>query len=155
MVAVGLLIAIAAALGLSALYGGFLFVLYWTAFCHAQMDKFVPALIGSFGGLALAYGLQALPAALGAEAGMALALVLVLLAIYFIIMGWLPILVNNAFMLFLTVGTIPALHEGTTLSAIGQAIVVAAIYTFILVQVGTKLASKGAGKAAPASELSA
>lgn len=140
IVAVAALVAIGMALELSALYGGFLFVLYWTGLCHADTTKFVPSVIGSLGGLTLAYALKTLPVMMG-PAGMALALALVLLAIYAIIMGWVPVLVNNAFMLFLTVGTIPALQEGVTLSQMARAVVVAAIYVGLLVLVGKKLAA--------------
>ena len=140
IVGVAALVAIGMALELSALYGGFLFVLYWTGLCHADTTKFVPSVIGSLGGLTLAYALKSLPLMMG-PAGMALALALVLLAIYAIIMGWVPMLVNNAFMLFLTVGTIPALQEGVTLSQMARAVVVAAIYVGLLVLVGKKLAA--------------
>ncbi|AZI35145.1 hypothetical protein NT2_08_01260 [Caenibius tardaugens NBRC 16725] len=143
IVAVAALIGIGVALELSALYAGFLFALYWTGLCHADFKQFVPALVGSLGGLGLAYGLSALPVALGG-AGMALALALVLLAIYAIIMGWVPVLVNNAFMLFLTVGSIPVLHEQTTLGAMAWAVVVAAVYLGALVMLGKKLAARQA-----------
>lgn len=142
IVAVAALVAIGMALELSALYGGFLFVLYWTGFCHADVSKFVPAVVGSLGGLLLAYALKAVPLMLGGPVGMALALALVLLAIYAIIMGWVPVLVNNAFMLFLTVGTIPALQQDVTLSQMARAVVVAAIYVGVLVFAGKKLAAR-------------
>lgn len=143
IVAVAALVGIGVALDLSALYGGFLFVLYWAGLNHAAPDKFLPSLVGSLGGLVLAYALKTLPITLGSGIGMAVALALVLLAIYAIIMGWVPVLVNNAFMLFLTVGTIPALQEGVTLSQMARAVVVAALYTGALVLLGKKLANKG------------
>lgn len=141
IVAVAALVGIGMALELSALYGGFLFVLYWTGFCHAEIDKFLPAVVGSLGGLVLAYALKALPVMLGGSAGMVLALLLILLAIYAIIMGWVPMLVNNAFMLFLTVGTIPALQQDVTLSQMARAVVIAAVYVGALVLLGKKLAA--------------
>lgn len=142
IVAVAALVGIGMALELSALYGGFLFVLYWTGFCHAEIDKFLPALVGALGGLAMCYLMKTLPVTLGGTVGMAIALGLILLAIYALIMGWVPLLVNNAFMLFLTVGTIPALQEGITLSQMARAVVVAAIYVGGLVLLGKKLGGK-------------
>lgn len=144
VVAVAALIGIATALQLSALYAGFLFALYWTGLCHADMDQFVSSVVGSLGGLALAYALSALPLELGSGLGMALALGLVLLAIYALIMGWVPVLVNYAFMLFLTVGSIPELHGEATLGAMALAVAVAAIYLWLLVTFGKKLASRQA-----------
>ena len=142
---VAVLIGIGVALHLSALYAGFLFALYWTGLCHAEMDKFVPSLIGSLGGLALAYAFKALPLALGETAGMVLALILVLLSIYVLIMGWLPVLVNYAFMLFLTVGSIPVLQDEDTLWEMACAVIVAAVYTGALILAGKKLAPRPAG----------
>lgn len=147
VIAVAGLIGIAVALKLTALYASFLFVLYWSGLCHANLKEFVPALIGSLGGLAMAYGLVGLPGALGEAAGMALALALILLAIYLLVMGQARILVNNAFMLFLTVGTIPALMNGPTLGDMGLAVVVGALYVGGLVLIGKQLAARGAQKA--------
>ncbi len=141
---VAVLVGIGIALQLSALYAGFLFALYWTGVHHAAADQFLPSLVGSLGGLALAYGLEALPAALGETTGMAIALILVLLAIYAIIMRWVPILINYAFMLFLTVGSIPALHDGASLGAMAYAVIVAAAYTGALIFGGKKLATSRA-----------
>ena len=147
IVAVAALVAIGIALHLNALYAGFLFVLYWTGLCHAKVDDFAPALIGSLGGIAMAYGLHALPAALGEVAGMVLALGLVLLAVYALIMRWATILVNNAFMLFLTVGSIPMLMDTATLGDMALAVVVSAAYVGVLVLIGKTLASRAAAKA--------
>ena len=119
VIAVAGLIGIAMALKLTALYAGFLFVLYWSGLCHAKLEEFAPALIGSLGGLAMAYGLHELPLALGENAGLGLALGLILLAIYALIMGWAPLLVNHAAMLFLAIGTIPALHQTATIAEMG------------------------------------
>ena len=74
-------------------------------------------------------------------------IILVLLAIYAIIMKWLPILINYAFMLFLTVGSIPALHNDTTLWAMACAVIVPAAYTGALVFGGMKLAARSARSA--------
>ncbi|QZP09157.1 hypothetical protein [Caenibius sp. WL] len=144
---VAVLVGIGILLQLPALYAGFLFALYWTGLFHAEADKFLPSLIGSLGGLALAYALTALPASLGETAGVAIAALLVLLAIYAIIMKWLPVLINYAFMLFLTVGSIPALHNDTTLWAMACAVIVAAAYTGALVFGGKKLAARSARSA--------
>lgn len=115
VVAVAAFIGISTALGLPSVYGGFLFVFYFTGLCHAAPDKFASAVAGAFCGLAMAYLLTQLPVTLGTM-GMAIALGIVLAAIYALIMGWAPLLVNNAAMLFLTVGTIPALHQTATIA---------------------------------------
>jgi len=135
VVAVATFIGISTMLGLPSVYGGFLFVFYFTGLCHAASDKFVPAVAGAFCGLAIAYLLTQLPVTLG-TAGMVLALGVLIAAIYALIMGWVPLLVNNATMLFLTVGTIPALHKTATIAemAVSALLAVALIGLALLVQ---------------------
>lgn len=107
-------IAISGVLGLPSVYGGFLFVFTFTGLFHAAPDKFLPASLGAFVGIGLAFALTALPPAFG-TVGMIAALGLVLGAVYALIMGWAQVAINNAAMLFLTVGAIPALHQRETL----------------------------------------
>ena len=126
IIAVAAFIGISTALGLPSVYGGFLFVFYFTGLCHAAPDKFVPAVVGAFGGLAIAYLLTQLPVTMG-TAGMALALGVVLAAIYALIMGWAQVLVNNATMLFLTIGTIPTLHQTATLGEMALSLLLAVV----------------------------
>jgi hypothetical protein len=126
VVAVAAFIGISSALSLPSVYGGFLFVFYFTGLCHAAPDKFAPAVAGAFAGLATAFLLMYLPVAMG-NLGMALALGLVLAAIYALIMGWVPLLVNNATMLFLTIGTIPALQQMATIAEMALSVLLAAV----------------------------
>lgn len=135
VVAVAAFIGISAALGLPSVYGGFLFVFYFTGLCHAAPDKFAPAVAGAFCGLAMAYLLTELPVSMG-TVGTAIALGVILAAIYALIMGWVPLLVNHAAMLFLTIGTIPALHQTATIAemALSALLAVALIGAALLVQ---------------------
>ena len=142
MVALAALIGIGLSLELSAPYGGFLFVFYWVGMCHSNMKQFVPAVIGALGGLALSYGFRILPLEFGSLLGSTLALCLLALAFYVLIMNWLPILVNQAFMLFLTVGNIPLLLNETTLSAMALSVVVAAVFAGVLMSLRNKLAAR-------------
>ena len=114
VVAVAAFMAFSTVVGLTTFYGGFVFVFYYTGVCQAAPGTFLPAVVGAFVGLALAFGLVALPAALGG-AGRAVALILLLVAIYALIMGWATVAINNAAMLFLTVASIPALNQTATI----------------------------------------
>lgn len=124
IVAVAAFIGISFGLGLPSVYGGFLFVFYFTGLCHAAPDKFAPAVVGAFCGLGIAWLLTGLPAVFG-MAGMVMALLVVLASVYALIMGWAPLLVNHATMLFLTVGTIPALHQATTIGEMARSVLLA------------------------------
>lgn len=100
-------IAAAIALHLSEPWAGFLFLLYWSMAEQAKLDRIAPSAIGAFVGMGTAAMMALLPPAIGMGPGMAIFMAVVLVLVYAIIMGWAPIAVNMATMLFLTVGTIP------------------------------------------------
>jgi len=107
IVAIAGYIAAAAALHLSEAWAGFLFLLYWSMVEQAKPDRIPRSAIGAFVGAGTAALMTLAPLAMGMGPGMALFLAVVLLLVYAIIMGWAPIAVNMATMIFLTVGTIP------------------------------------------------
>jgi len=127
IVVVAILIGIYYLLDIKPLFAGFLFALYWAGIKHSDLKEFTPALVGGLGGLALAAGLHHLPQLYG-TAGMAAALAVVVWAIYTQIRNSLPMLVNPAFMLYLTVGTIPAVGAQEDYPGMAFALVVGAAY---------------------------
>ncbi len=118
-------LALSAQLRLASPYAGFLFIFYWTALKQADPREFASSLLGALGGVLLAWLLHILPPALG-TAGLAAALVAVCAAIYALVMGWLPRLVNNAMMLLLTVGTIDAIQRDEDFAGMAGSILLAA-----------------------------
>lgn len=104
----GVYIAGTLALGLSASYAGFVFLTYWAGFRGAENAEFVPGLVGSLGALVICWLLQIGPERLG-PAGFAPAMALILLSIFCLLCGWLPVLFNMGLMLMLTVASIPPL----------------------------------------------
>lgn len=125
--AIGVYIGIARALGVQTLYGGFLFSLYFGAIKTLDPPEFLPSVLGSVGGVLVASLSHILPVQFGA-AGYAVALVAIMIGVYASIMGWVPILINNAFLLFLTVATIPALQaEADFTGAAASVLIVAAM----------------------------
>lgn len=107
IVVIAAYIAAAIALHLSEPWAGFLFLLYWSMAEHAKLDRIAASAIGAFVGMGTAAMMALLPPAIGMGPGMAIFMAVVLVLVYAIIMGWAPIAVNMATMLFLTVGTIP------------------------------------------------
>ena len=103
-------LALSHAAGVTEVWAGFLFVLYWAAIEHVQMEKLVPSIVGSVAGLGIAYAMHAVPPLMGG-AGWAIVLGVVVVAVYCQVMGWAPTLVNVAMMLFLTVGVVPAVQQ--------------------------------------------
>jgi len=125
---IGLFFAIGSALGVTHfLFVGFVFILYWTGIKGMEPSEFAPALFGCLGGLGLAYLLHSLPVALG-MAGMAIALAGVVIAVYLLIRGQAGLLINNAFMLLLTLGNPIVFERDADFAAAAIAILAAAAY---------------------------
>ena len=97
---------LASMLSIRPLFCGFIFSLYWAGVRHASRAEFFPALVGAVGGVLHAWALHQWPLLYG-SGGLTLALIVLLVAIYSQIRGFLPILFNLSYMLFLTVATIP------------------------------------------------
>lgn len=99
-------LALAYFLGIGSTFAGTLLVFYLFAVEGGEIRAFPKSLIGALGGLATA-SLFALPGLDADLAGLA-GLTVVLVAIYCLLIGFVPILFNQAYMLFLTVVLIPA-----------------------------------------------
>ena len=127
-------------------YAGFAFLLYWAGIDHMNLQRFVPVLVGSLFGLSVAYAMHAMPAAFG-PVGMGAVMIIVLTMIYCQIMGWLTTLINMATMLFLTIGTIPALQAEDKYDHMAIAVLLAAGFSGGLVLLASKF---GGTKTEPA-----
>lgn len=134
-------IALGSALGIEPLYAGFAFSLYFGGIKHSDPKEFAPALVGSLGGLATAALLHILPELYG-SLGMAVALLVILAAIYALLMGWVPTLVNYGYMLMLTIATIPAVKEEAAFVEMGCSILLAAALMGALLLAGMMAARK-------------
>lgn len=111
LIVIATFVALTFALGLSNGWAGTLFLLYWGGIDQARMIRLLPDAIGALVGVAMGYLLWLLPAQLGG-AGVAIFLGVIALSTYFLIMGWLPVVINLTTMLFLSVGAIPQIQGG-------------------------------------------
>lgn len=143
VVVVGGFIGLNAALGIKEFWGGFLFLLYWTGIEHGKFEKLPGLIVGSLFGLGLAYLLLALPLWLGEPGGLVF-LGLILVVVYCQIMGWLSLAVNMAAMLFLTVGTIPAVQGGADFAGALAALLLGIVYFGGLLWLAGRLQKKAA-----------
>jgi hypothetical protein len=112
VVVLGIFVALLAALGVGDLWVSFLFLLYWSGFERGKFEKLPGSVVGAVVGLAMAWGLQVLPASMG-TAGAVIIGAAILVSVYCLIVGWLPLVVNYSTMLFLTVGTLPVVQATT------------------------------------------
>lgn len=129
------------ALGIVPLYAGFLFSLYFGGMKGSDPHELPAALIGSLGGLLTAALLHLLPDQMG-TAGLVIALGLILAAIYALVMQWVTILVNNAFMLMLTIGTIPSVQATGDFIGMAFSVLLAAAMMGLLLLVGGIIATR-------------
>ncbi|AGH48802.1 hypothetical protein G432_05375 [Sphingomonas sp. MM-1] len=143
-------IAAVAALHLSEAWAGFLFLLYWSMVEQARVDRLAKSIIGAFVGAGTAAMMALLPPLMGAGPGMALFLAVVLLLVYAIIMGWAPIAVNMATMIFLTVGTVPHVQANADFLQIFYGIAAGIVYFGGLALIAGALSKKKAATPAEA-----
>ncbi|UKK84121.1 hypothetical protein L7H23_16360 [Sphingopyxis sp. BSN-002] len=114
-------------LGLTPLYAGFLLLWYWGSVDMVEGKALAPLLVGACGGTATAWLLQ-YGAVQGGLAGAAPVLGLIVAAIYCQLRGWLPLLINRPYMLYLTVMAAPLLQAGESFAHVMAAIALATLY---------------------------
>ncbi len=120
-------IALGFLLGLMPVYAGLLLLWYWGSVDMIEGKALGPLIVGAWGGTATAWLLQygAVHAGL---MGAAPVLVLISVAIYFQLRGWLPLLINRPYMLYLTVMCAPLLQAGESFPDAMIAIAAATLY---------------------------
>lgn len=140
-IGVAVYIGIATALGIAPLYAGFLFAFYFGGIQRGAPRAYPAALIGMLGGLLTAALLHILPGLFG-TAGLVVPLLAIVLAVYALLLGWAPTLVNNGFMLMLTIGTIPAVQREAAFAGMACAILLVAAMMGALLLAGGMLARR-------------
>ena len=122
-------------------FASFLFLWYWASVEHAVFAQWPQSLCGALLGLILAWLARELPVLLGSP-GTFGALGLIALAIWFQLVGWLPLICNRSAMLFLTVLAAPALLSKLDLAETALAIALGAIYGAGIFKIVGLIASK-------------
>jgi hypothetical protein len=145
VVMLGLFVALSMSLGIGDIWVSFLFALYWSGIERANFAKLAECIVGAIVGLGLAWGLQVLPAAYG-TLGTIIIAVMILAALYCLIVGWLPLVVNYCNMLFLTVGTVPAVQAHTVFSTLLWPLGLGILYFVGVMWLARMLAQRSAAK---------
>lgn len=141
VIGVGAYIGLGMTLGIAPLYAGFAFSLYFGGMKGSDPRELPAAVIGSLGGLLTAALLHLLPQQFG-TAGLVVVLALILAAIYALVMQWATILVNNAFMLLLTIGTIPPVQAAGDFTGMAFSVLLAGAMMGLLLLVGGVMATR-------------
>jgi hypothetical protein len=127
---------------------------YWTSFEHRSYKRFPASLIGALVGLGMAYMFVALPPVIGLAAVGGVTLAVIVVAVYCLLMSWLPLFVNMSAMLFLTVaGAPPVLHHADFPGAF-LALIIGAFFVLLVFKVADWLLERFGNKASAANDKS-
>ena len=138
IVVIGAFVWLCLAVGTRQFWTAFVFLLCWASVEHMAFDKLAHCVVGGLAGLMLAWSEHLLPGWLG-DSGKLVFFGIILVAVYAIIMGWVPVLINFAFMLFLTIGTIPAVQQGLDFPGAFTAMALGMVFFPLLVWVGMRV----------------
>jgi hypothetical protein len=148
---VGWLVIGTKALGIVSFFASFLFLWYWAAVEQADFKQWPQCVVGALVGLLLAWQSAYLPAHFG-NGGMIAGIAILLIAVYVQIMNWIPIAINRAAMLYLTVFGAPALLKDITvldnIAETGLAIVGGAVFFAGVVKLAFLYAARKSANAA-------
>ncbi len=121
-------------LTLESFFASFTLLWYWATVENAQFNKLPHSLLGALVGVALAWESGLCVAKFGPVNGLILGLVPIVIALFIVIMNWVPIAINGSAMLFLTVLGAPAFAKAPiNYIELTEAIVLGAIYFAIVV----------------------
>ena len=136
------------AIGVTHLWAGFLFILYWTAIHAANASAYWPDLCGALMGVGYAFLCHWLPLQ-GTAGGIAL-LAILCVTTWLLIRGMLPLIINLGLMLFLTVCTVPMIGEKGDHVGIAIGVLYGAAYSGLLFLAATNAGKLRARRPAPA-----
>jgi hypothetical protein len=116
-------------LGVKSFFASFTLLWYWSTVEKAQFKGLVPSVVGALVGVGLAWQMQICLAQFGGTNGLLIGIVPILVALFVVIMNWLPIALNGSAMLFLTILGAPAfLVAKPDFTELAKAIVLGAVF---------------------------
>ena len=121
-------VAAGSALGLKSLFPGTLLLFYWAAVKHFEMRELPAATLGALGGVLNASLFVILIPVMGQGIAALCALLLLAVALYCLLVGWLPHIFNNAYMLLITVASIPEILGTGRFAGMALAVLFGAAY---------------------------
>jgi hypothetical protein len=113
-------------MGVEVFFCSYLLLWHWATVEKAEFTGLPASLIGALAGLALAWQSSYLTARFGMPNGLVMGLIPVIIALFIVIMNWLPMVFNSSTMLFVTVLGAPLAK--TDFLKLGEAAVIGAIF---------------------------
>ena len=118
-------------LHIMAIFAGSFFLFFWLGVEKAAPAAFIPTLVGALGGIANGSLLHAsLATALGVNPALAalVGLGVLMLAVYMLLIHKVPMLFNQAYMLFVTMAAIPLLSDTAIFVSMVECVFLSAAY---------------------------
>jgi hypothetical protein len=142
-------VVIGAVLHVVPVYAGFMLLWYWTSVTHSDLRALAPAVIGGLTGTGLSYLLQT-GTALGNVPLIVGALVLMVVALFLVIAGRLPLVCNASTMLYVTVFNAPVIQQGEDFRRVMLATVLGMVWFGVTIGVLGRIAPEAPAPAASA-----
>lgn len=131
-------IMLAAALGVT-VFAGSLVLFFWAGISRLKLKALPAVVVGSLGGILNGALFALLPSLMNAGVGLLLALLVLVVALYLLLVGWLPLLFNQPYMLLLTVTLIPSVLASRQFIQMGESVIYGGMFWGGLVLVGVRV----------------
>lgn len=115
-------------LGMESFFAAFLLLWHWATVEKAEFKGMPASVIGALVGVALAWQSTWFGATYGMPNGLMMGLAPIIVALFVVIMNWVPIAFNSSAMLFLTVLGAPALAKTANFLELAEAVVAGAVF---------------------------
>lgn len=115
-------------LSVGVFFSSFLLLWHWATVEKGKFSGLPASLLGALIGLGLAWQSIYFIGHFGVPSGLVMALIPILVALFLVIMNWVPIAFNSSAMLFLTVRGAPALASSVNFGELSKAVVSGALF---------------------------
>lgn len=141
-------------MSLEVFFASFLLLWHWATVEKNEFSRLPHSVIGALVGVALAWWSGFAVAHFGMPNGLVMGLVPIIVALFLVIMNWIPVAFNSSAMLFVTVLGAPALAKGANYVDLSIAVILGAAFFSAAVWLALQyVAWRGKAKAAKAARM--
>jgi hypothetical protein len=116
------------ALPMEVFFAAFTLLWHWATVEAAEFSRLPNSVIGALVGVALAWQSTYLGGRYGMPNGLLMGLIPIVIALFLVIMNWVPIAFNSSAMLFVTILGAPALAKQGEFLQLAEAVIVGAVF---------------------------
>lgn len=139
-------------MSLEVFFASFLLLWHWATVEKNEFSRLPHSVVGALVGVALAWWSGFAVAHFGMPTGLVVGLVPIIVALFLVIMNWIPVAFNSSAMLFVTVLGAPALAKGANYVDLSIAVILGGVFFAAAVWLALQYVTwRGKAKAAKAS----